>query len=99
MPSANTVAQKPAGSVNPLSSFGHAWFSAAAGLDRLFAGASELTMHTATSTTRANNKVLNGLDNGMEPSRESATEKSRSIVNAENIPIPWLLQPAQHFWG
>src|SRR6516225_817866 len=40
-------------------------------------------MQNATSTTRANNKVLNGLDNGMEPSRESTTAKSRSMVNAE----------------
>jgi hypothetical protein len=36
MLSAKTVAQKPAGNFNPLSSFGHAWLLAsAAGLDWL----------------------------------------------------------------
>jgi hypothetical protein len=63
MPSANTVAQKPAGNVNPLSSFGHDWLlGSAAGLDRFPAGANEPLTHIAASATDAVNRVWNRLD-------------------------------------
>src|SRR5215470_8771332 len=68
MPSAKIVAQKPAGSVNPLSSLGQAWLVAcAARFDGLWAWTSEITTPVATSTTTADNKVLNDLDDAMKP--------------------------------
>src|SRR5882724_3178542 len=48
MPSANTVAQKPAGNSNPLSSCGHAWLLVCAlRLLAFCANAAELTTHNA----------------------------------------------------
>src|ERR1700730_1399377 len=83
MSSAKTVAQKPAGNVNPLSSWGHAWrFASAAGLDWFRAGANELPMDTAASATTAEDKVLNGLDNCTEHSRRSA--KRNNGLTREN---------------
>src|SRR6266851_5547132 len=77
MSSAKTVAQKPAGNLNPLSSFGHAWLLASpAALDWVRAGAKELPMYIAASATRADNRVLNGLDNCIEHSRRSMTKNN-----------------------
>src|SRR6266404_6140816 len=77
MSSAKTVAQKPAGNFNPLSSLEHAWLLAsAAGLDWFCVGANELPMHIAASATRADNRVLNGLDNCIGASRRSTTQNN-----------------------
>ncbi len=69
MSSANTVAQKPAGNFNPLSSFGHASpLASAAGLGWLSAGANELPAYITASATSAANRILKGLDIRIEGS-------------------------------
>jgi len=71
MPSANTVAQKPAGNVNPLSSFEHAvlldflggstWFCAHTG---------EATADNVANAMMTNKRGLFELNNRIEPSRD-----------------------------
>src|SRR5205809_62581 len=65
MLSAKTVAQKPAGNFNPLSSFGHVWLlDSAVGLDSLCVdGASEPPVPIAASAARRDNRVLNASNN------------------------------------
>src|SRR5258706_7546978 len=77
MASANTVAQKPAGNFNPLSSFGHASpLASAAGLGWFLAGASELPAYITASATNAANRISKGLDNRIEDSWRSTTRNN-----------------------
>ena len=63
MPSAKTVAQKPEGSVRPLSSLAHAGLlDPGRELDWFRAKAHELTIQIAARATNAENLVLNGLN-------------------------------------
>jgi hypothetical protein len=59
MPSAKTVAQKPAGNFNPLSSFAQGWF---------WGGAEEPPMPSAAIAIRAHKRLLKGWQNRMEGS-------------------------------
>jgi hypothetical protein len=69
MPSAKTVAQKPAGSFNPLSSFGHAWLVApTAALDWFWADSRELPRYNAASATTAGSSFLHKCANCIEAS-------------------------------
>src|SRR6266852_1927332 len=70
MPSAKTVAQKPEGNCNPLSSFGHdCVLPSAAGLDWFRADTNRLPPYSAVSSTRADSRALNALDRCIERSR------------------------------
>src|SRR5713101_8291628 len=70
MPSAKTVAQKPAGNCNPLSSFRHACvLPSAAGLDWFRADTNRLPPYSAVTATRADSRALNALDGCIERSR------------------------------
>jgi len=70
MPSANTVAQKPAGNFNPLSSFEHAEPAEfLAVLDWFCAAIEEITTDTVASEPMMINRALVELTNRIEPSR------------------------------
>jgi hypothetical protein len=80
MPSANTVAQKPLGNFNPLSSFGHAWLlDCGDGLEWFSAGAKELPTYIAPSATRAGKAVLSG-GNDIGSSQELDETKRRTVA-------------------
>jgi hypothetical protein len=68
MPSAKTVAQKPAGKLNPLSSLVHNGFLLlASALDPLCADAIELTKQNAATTTIHGNRFTATRSNRIEP--------------------------------
>jgi len=63
---AKMVAQNPAGSCNPLSSFGHACvLPSAVGVDWFPAETNRVLPYTAVSKTRADGRALNVLDKGI----------------------------------
>src|SRR5712671_5071752 len=102
MSSAKTVAQKPAGNFNPLSSFGHDSPSAsAAGLGWFLAGASELPAYITASATSATNRILKGLDNRIEDSWRSTTRNNadgrREIILQGCSAISRPLHERHHF--
>src|SRR5271157_1256303 len=71
MPSANTVAQKPAGNVNPLSSFEHAvLLDFLGGLSWFCAHTGEATADNVASAMMTNKRGLYELNNRIEPSRD-----------------------------
>jgi hypothetical protein len=80
MSSAKTVAQKPAGNVNPLSSLGHAWLLVSApGVELLWSDANELPTHNAPSVAMAGNRVLPNPDNRMEHSLKDRRRENKGV--------------------
>jgi hypothetical protein len=76
MPSAKIVAQKPAGTFSPLSSFGHASLAAPAAALKWFpADSAEPTAYSATSAARGATNFLQRWINRIEPSPKIADEK------------------------
>jgi hypothetical protein len=83
MPSANTVAQKPAGNVNPESSFGHdGLFVSFAEFDWLSVEAIELTRQNAATQ---DNRVLFRWSRHIEPSGENPTIDFITFLHAPTL--------------
>src|SRR5271155_4034006 len=106
IPSAKTVAQKPAGRPNPLSLLGHAWLlvsAAAAELNRPRASKSELPRKIAASATKIANIVLNRFDDCIrhlptldETGRHSVSQKMPKS-DPEEFNSPRRRQPSTKF--
>src|SRR5580658_9123783 len=80
MPSANTVAQKPAGNFNPLSSFEHAvLLDFLGGLSWFCAHTEEATSANVASAMTTNKRCLFELSNRNAPSRDGIVTKTRAF--------------------
>src|SRR5208282_4296163 len=91
MPSAKIVAQNPAGSFRPLSSFGHASLAApTAALARFSADSKELPRYKAANAATASTSFLYKSKICIGPSRRSRT-KNTNTESRQNIPqlVQW----------
>src|SRR5580698_558090 len=98
MPSANTVAQKPAGNFNPLSSLGHALLVvAASALTWLCANTNGHPTQKKVPPTTVVRTALNKLDNRIKRSPQISTARSEDImIEKSNIAIEKVHAPGRH---